>query len=64
METSHTQTAYNTISLPQAKIKALKLLLKELKNEALKGDFSWGALSSVVDCTTFLIEFLEGRHNP
>lgn len=54
----------NAITLSEHKRKELKSLLKELKGEALQRDFSWETLSSVVDCTTFLIEFLEGRHNP
>lgn len=53
-------TACN-INLPPAKVKALKSLLKELKKEALQGDFSWGTLSSVVDSCQFLIETLEGK---
>lgn len=56
------QATCNAITLSEPKRKKLKALLKKLKGEALQRDFSWG-LSSVVDSCTFLIEFLEGKHD-
>lgn len=53
----------NTITLSGPKRKKLKSLLKELRGETLKGDFSWETLSSIVDCCTLLIKFLEGKHD-
>ncbi len=56
-----TQTACNTLSLTSDETKKIKKLLKKLRDEALKGDFGWGELSSIVDSCTFLIEMLEGK---